>query len=42
MRVARSEGANVSAGRYSKIGLILVPVSMVAALVSVQLFVPGA
>jgi len=41
MRVARANGAEPSARTYSKVGVVLVPVSMTVALLALQLFAPG-
>jgi arsenical pump membrane protein len=38
MRVARAEEASPSALTYSKVGVVLVPLSITAALVALQLF----
>lgn len=40
LRVARSEGANPSVVTYSKVGLVLVPLTMSTALVALRFFVP--
>jgi arsenical pump membrane protein len=41
MRIARHEGAKPSAWRYTKVGAVLVPLSMAAALGALDLFVHG-
>lgn len=40
LRVARAEGATPSAVTYSKVGLVLVPLTMTMALLALRLFVP--
>ncbi len=41
MRIARHEGGKPSAWTYTKVGVVLVPISMAAALGALQLFVHG-